>query len=234
MVAASLPFSKNLMLAALPAEEYERIALHSEIVNLDLRQILSRPDEEIVHVYFPTTCVISLLTDLLDGSGMEVGVVGYEGMLGISVVLGGSETKLATVQHEGSAVKIRGEIIRELFARGGALQAEVLRYTHALMTQISQAAVCNVRHGVEARLARWLLMFRDRVGADEFKLTQEFVASMLGVRRAGISEIAGHLQQKELISYQRGNFHVLNPAGLESVACECYGVVKERFDELHL
>jgi CRP-like cAMP-binding protein len=234
MVRAATSFSKNRILAALPAEEYERIAMHSEIVSLSAGEILFWPDEEADRAYFPTTAVISLLTDLSDGTGIEVGPVGYEGMVGVSVVLGGAEMKVVMVQHPGNAVRIRSDIIREEFARGQTLQRELLRYMNALMAQISQSVVCNVRHKVEGRVARWLLMFRDRVASDEFKLTQELMANMLGVRRAGVSEIAANLQRMNFISYQRGNFRILDRAGLESFACECYGVVKERFDNVSL
>lgn len=226
------PLSENRLLAALARDEFERLAPLLESVPLDLGQILFNPDEHIQHVYFPTTCVVSLLTELEDGAGMEVGLVGREGMVGVSAILGGSETKVATVQAPGAALRLRADKLREEFRRGGTLQTALLRYTSALMTQISQAVVCNVRHYVEGRLARWLLMFRDRVGRDEFELTHEFMASMLGVRRASVTEIAGKLQELGLISYRHGRFSILDRKGLEEFTCECYSAVEERFDDL--
>lgn len=223
--------TRNRLLAALPPAEFDRLAPRLEPVALELSRVLFRPEEEISHVYFPVTAIVSLLTNLEDGTGMEVGLVGREGMVGVSAVLGGSETKVATVQGEGEALRLRADAVREEFNRGGALQAQLLRYTHALMTQISQTAVCNVRHNLEGRLARWLLMYHDRRDSDEFSLTHEFIANMLGVRRAGVTEIAVRLQERGFIRYNRGHVTVLDRAGLEQFACECYPVVKEKFDE---
>jgi CRP-like cAMP-binding protein len=234
MSATTQPLSENRLLAALSREEYERLAPQLETVSVSLGDVLFRPDEEIQHVHFPTTAVVSLLTDLEDGSGMEVGLVGCEGLVGISAILGGSETKVATVQASGMSLRARVGKILEEFSKGGQLQAALLRYTHALMTQISQSVVCNSRHQVEGRLARWLLMFHDRIGRDEFELTHEFMASMLGVRRASVSEIANKLQELGLVHYQRGHFTILNRKGLEEFTCECYPVVKEKFDNFLL
>ena len=223
--------TENQLLAALPREEYERLAPHLEEVSLTLRQVLFNPGDEIAYAYFPTDSIVSLLTDLSDGSGMEVGLVGREGLVGISVILGGGETKVATVQAEGGALKIRADALREEFGRGGTLQTGLLRYTHALMTQISQSVVCNVRHPLAGRLARWLLMYYDRLGRDEFALTHEFMAAMLGVRRAGVSDVANELQKLGLISYRRGHVRIIDRKGLEEFACECYTVVKEKYDD---
>jgi CRP-like cAMP-binding protein len=165
---------------------------------------------------------------------MEVGLVGREGMVGISAILGGGETKVATVQGQGEAVRISADKLLEEFQRGGSLQRALLRYTHALMTQISQSVVCNVRHNIEGRFARWLLMYRDRLDSDEFELTHEFMANMLGVRRAGISEIANKLQEMGFIRYQRGHIVILDRVGLERFTCECYPVVKEKFENFLL
>lgn len=222
--------SGNYLLASLSAEEYERLAPGMEHVHLSLSQVLFRPDEVLSHAYFPINSIVSLLTDLSDGTGMEVGLVGREGMVGISVILGGEETKVATVQASGEAFKIKAGRLREEFHRGGRLQQSLLSYTHALMAQISQSVVCNARHTVEGRLARWLLMYRDRLDSDEFELTHEFMANMLGVRRPGVSEIANKLQQRGLIRYQRGHIVILDREGLEGFTCECYGLVKERFE----
>jgi CRP-like cAMP-binding protein len=229
---ATIQSSKeNRLLAALAREEFERLAPKLKPVSLTLGQSLFRPDEYIEHVYFLLDCVVSLLTELEDGTGMEVGLVGREGLVGISAILGGAETKVAVVQAPGVALRMRTSVLQEEFRRGGELQNALLRYTHALMTQISQSVACNARHYVEGRLARWLLMFRDRVGADEFDLTHDFMANMLGVRRASVSEIAAKLQEKGLIRYHRGHFTILNRKGLEDFTCECYIVVEEKFDD---
>jgi CRP-like cAMP-binding protein len=224
------PLSENRLLAALPGDEYERLAPHLQPVSLDLGQTLFRPDDQIHHVYFLTTAVVSLLTDLEDGTGMEVGLVGSEGVVGVSAILGGYETKVATVQASGTSLRLEAGKLQAEFSRRGRFQTALLRYTHALMTQISQTVVCNARHHVEGRLARWLLMFHDRVGTDEFELTQEYMANMLGVRRASVSEVAEKLQEMKLIRYQRGRFTILDRKGLEEFTCECYPKVKENFD----
>jgi CRP-like cAMP-binding protein len=226
--------SENRILGALTPDEYELLAPHLEPVALDLSQVLFRPDDHLKFVYFPINSIISLLTSLEDGSGMEVGLVGREGIVGVSAFLGGHETKVATVQAQGAALKMSAGKLREEFQRGGQLQSALLRYTHALMTQISQSVVCNVRHPVEGRLARWLLMYQDRLERDEFDLTHEFMANMLGVRRASISEVANRLQERGLINYQRGHVKILDRERLEAFACECYPVVKEKFDDFLL
>ncbi|HEY0379967.1 MAG TPA: Crp/Fnr family transcriptional regulator [Pyrinomonadaceae bacterium] len=231
MSAATPSQSKNRILSSLPAEEYARLAPHLEPVSLHLSQVLFRPDDEIRHVHFPAGAIVSLLTELEDGGGMEVGLVGRDGIAGVSVILGGRETKLATVQAAGVGLRIGAGVVREEFRRGGELQSLLLRYTHALMTQISQSAVCNVRHGIDERLARWLLMYHDRLRRDEFELTHEFMSNMLGVRRAGVSTAAGSLQKKGMIDYRRGHVRIIDRGALEGFACECYPIVAERFDE---
>jgi CRP-like cAMP-binding protein len=234
MSGRSQPISENRLLGSLAAEEYGLLAPHLETVSLPLSEVLFRPEEELQHVYFPTTIIVSLLTDLSDGGGMEVGLVGREGMVGISAILGGSETKVATVQAQGEALRLQASKVREEFRRGGALQNAILRYTHALMTQISQSVVCNARHPVEGRLARWLLMYHDRLERDEFEMTHEFMAHMLGVRRSGISEVAQKLQELGFIDYRHGHIRILDRKGMERFACECYPVVKEKFDDFLL
>jgi CRP-like cAMP-binding protein len=225
---------KNWLLAALPAEEYERLAPHLEPVTHSLSQVLFYPEERLRHVHFPTTCIVSLLTTLEDGNGMEVGLVGNEGMVGVSAFLGGDETKVATVQGAGESLRMEVGKLREEFRRGGSLQSALLRYTHALMAQVSQSVVCNARHHVEGRLARWLLMYHDRLGRDQFELTHEFMSNMLGVRRAGVSEVAYKLQEMGFIRYQRGQVTIVDRKGLEAFACECYPVIKEKFREFLL
>jgi len=234
MTGATQTSTENRLLAALPREEYKRLAPHLGEVSLTLSQVLFSPGDGIAYAYFPTDSIVSLLTDLSDGSGMEVGLVGREGLAGISVILGGSETKVATVQAAGGALKIRADALREEFHRGGALQIGLLRYTHALMTQISQSVVCNVRHPLPGRLARWLLMYHDRLERDEFELTHEFMAAMLGVRRAGVSEVANELQKMGFISYRRGRVRIIDREGMERFACECYQVVKEKYEDFLL
>ncbi|HEX8843636.1 MAG TPA: Crp/Fnr family transcriptional regulator [Pyrinomonadaceae bacterium] len=226
---STLAANENRILAALSLQEFERLAPHLEPVSLSLSQVLFMPEDQLQYAYLPTNSIISLLTDLEDGSGMEVGLVGKEGIAGVSAFLGGRETKVATVQGEGEALRIRAEKLREEFHRGEALQTLLLRYTHALMTQISQSVVCNARHPIEGRLARWLLMYSDR-SKDDFFLTHEFMANMLGVRRAGVSTVANKLQKMGFIRYHRGQVTILDRKGLEDFACECYPKVKERYD----
>jgi CRP-like cAMP-binding protein len=226
--------SDNRLLADLPVKEYELLAPQLKSVSFRLGEILFQPGDKIEHVYFPTTSIVSLLTDLADGSGMEVGLVGSDGIVGISAILGGRETKVAAVQESGEAIVMRVAQLQEAFRRGGHLQTQLLRYTHALMTQISQSVVCNVRHPVEGRMARWLLMYHDRLKVDEFEMTQEFMAHMLGVRRSSVTEVALRLQEQGFIRYHRGHITILNRQVLEQFACECYAVVKEKFDDFLL
>jgi CRP-like cAMP-binding protein len=228
------PANENRLLATLDDDERAQLAPHLEAVSLASSHVLFRPEERLQYVYFPVDSVVSLMTDLSDGSGMEVGLVGREGFVGISAILGGSETKVATVQAAGTALKIRAEKLREEFGRGAALQNALLRYTHALMTQISQSVVCNVRHQVDGRMARWLLMLHDRLETDEFELTHEFMSHMLGVRRSSISEVAYKLQERGFIHYERGHIRMLDRKGMEDFTCECYPVVKQKFDDFLL
>jgi CRP-like cAMP-binding protein len=224
----------NRLLAALPDEEYRRLLPHLEPVSLRLSEILFRPDDVLRYVYFPETCIISLLTDLSDGFGIEVGLVGNEGMVGVSAALGSEkEPKVATVQGAGTALRLKSEALREEIRRGGMLQYYLLRYAHALMSQISQSVVCNVRHPIEGRLARWLLMYHDRKETDEFKLTHEFIANMLGIRRAGVSMVANKLKRAGMIDYDRGLIRIVKRREMEEMTCECYPVVKAEFDGLY-
>lgn len=232
MSAAS--YSENRLLAALPVEDYVAFAPHLEAVSLSTKQVLLRPDEDPQHVYFPTSCVVSLLTGLNDGTVMDVGLVGREGIVGISVLLGGSKMNTATVQGQGAAIKLRIEKLREEFNKGGALQSALLRYTQAAMMQLSQLVVCNARHTLEERLACWLLTYGDRVGSDEFELSREFMADMLGVGLFGVGEVTEKLRGLGLIQYQRDHLAIPNREALEQFACACYPVVKEQFDNLLL
>jgi CRP-like cAMP-binding protein len=223
----------NLLLAALSTEEYARIEPHLRPVVLTLGDIIYRREEILETVYFPITAVISLLNDLEDGTGVEVGLVGFEGVAGVSATIGAVENKIATIQHTGRALRLDAKTFREEFQQCGALHEMVLRYMYALSSQISQSVVCNVRHSIEQRLIRWLLMHYERVREDTFTLTQEFIAAMLGVRRAGVSEAAKNLQQGGLINYTRGHIQIVDKAGLERAGCECYGVVRREFERIY-
>jgi CRP-like cAMP-binding protein len=225
---------QNRLLAALPGEEYERLKPRLEPVTLLLGEILFEPPDLIRHVYFPTSSIVSFLAELPEGDSVEVGLVGKEGMAGIDVILGVDRaSKVATVQGAGHALKIKTAAIKTAFQQGGKLQQYLLSYSHSLMSQISVSVVCNVHHRIDGRLARWLLMYHDRVDSDEFFITHEFMANMLGIRRASVSEVAKRLQEEGLIDYYRGQFRILNRKGMEERSCNCYQVVREEFDRLY-
>jgi len=225
---------ENSLLAAVPRKEYRRLAAGLEAVSLTFGEVLYEPGEAIRHVYFPNKSLISLLT-LADGHlALEVGLIGREGMVGIPLVLGHTVSSVrALVQGSGMAMRMGAARFRKEFRLSLPLQREVYRYTHSLMAQISQTAACNRFHVVETRLARWLLMTHDRVKSDEFRMTHEFLSHMLGVRRVGVTKAAHALQQRKLISYHRGDITVLDRAGLEAAACECYEVVKDMHERAH-
>jgi CRP-like cAMP-binding protein len=217
------PTLENSILAALPAENYERIASSLTLVSLKLEQVLYEPYELIQQVYFPITTVTSLVTVLEDGNTVEAGIIGYTGMVGIPIVLGvESSPSRAVIQHTGDALMMPVESLKEELKGGGQLQQLLLQFTHTLFTQISQTAACNRLHTIEERLARWLLMIHDCVEEEEFLLTHEFIATMLGVRRAGVTVAAGMLQSAGLINYKRGHIHILTREGLEDASCECF------------
>ncbi|MBW4499373.1 MAG: Crp/Fnr family transcriptional regulator [Scytonema hyalinum WJT4-NPBG1] len=229
---SSLPI-QNRLLAALPANEYQRLVPHLELVKLSLHQVLYEPNEPITHVYFPHEAVGSLVTSMEDGSTIEVGLVGSEGMVGIPVILGGNMTNnRAYVQIPGAAMRMDANILKTEFNRGGPLQTLLLRYCQALLTQVSQSAACNRFHIIEKRLARWMLLVQDSVESDEFALTQEFIAQMLGTRRSGVTEAAGSLQQAGMLRYTRGRITIVNREALEATACECYRVISDEFARL--
>lgn len=226
--------SKNSLLAALPSEEYERLKPHLKPVELSLGEILFEPPDIIRSVYFPTSAIISFLTELPDGDSAEVGLVGYEGMAGVDVILSvDTASKVATVQHAGYALKIAAPLLKEAFNQGGKLQQYLLQYTHALMSQISASVLCNVHHKIDGRLARWILMYHNRVNTDDFIMTHEFMANMLGIRRASVSEVAKKLQDDGLIDYYRGHFQIINRKGLEEKACGCFTPIEEEFYSLY-
>jgi CRP-like cAMP-binding protein len=224
---------QNRLLAALPSEEYDRLLKHLTPVSLPLGETLYQPAEKISYVYFVNTGVVSLVATLKDGGSVEVGIVGNEGMVGFSIVLGDDlSPNHAIVQIADGAMRMEVAALREEVKRDGQLLALLLRSTLLMMKQVSQTAVCNGSHAVGQRLARWLLMCHDRVLGDELKLTQEFISQMLGIRRAGVSEAAVLLQGDGLIKYSRGHITILNRAGLEEFACECYAIVRAETERL--
>ncbi|SOD41428.1 Crp/Fnr family transcriptional regulator [Nitrosovibrio sp. Nv4] len=225
--------NQNHLLAALPAAELERLKPHLELIHLPLGDVLCESGGRLPYVYFPTSTIISLHYILENGASSEIAGVGNEGMLGISLFMGGESTpSWATVQTSGYGYRLKAALLLQEFNQGGPVQRLLLRYTQALITQISQTAVCNRHHTIEQQLCRWLLLTLDRLNSEELVMTQELIASMLGVRREGITEAAGKLQQAEIIRYRRGHITVLDRTGLEAHVCECYDVVKKEFDRL--
>jgi CRP-like cAMP-binding protein len=225
--------SQNHLLAALPTEEFERLAGHLELAPLPLGEVLYEPGGQLQHAYFPTTAIVSLHYVTESGASAETAGVGNEGVVGISLFMGGDTTpSSAVVQTAGHSYRLESRLLKEEFKRGGLMQHLLLRYTQALITQVTQTAVCNRHHSVEQQLCRWLLLTLDRVSSRELVMTQELVASMLGVRREGITEAAGKLKHAGLISYRRGHISVLERSGLETRVCECYGVVKKEIGRL--
>jgi CRP-like cAMP-binding protein len=223
----------NRLLAALPKKEYRRLLPELEHVPLAFGDILYESGDAIIHVYFPDNGIISLLSKVESQKVLEVGIVGNEGVAGLPVVLGVSVSlNRGLVQSPGTAMRMKAAVLRREFMRDGALQRLLHRYLHSLLTQISQSAVCIRFHMVEARLARWLLMTHDRVESDEFRLTQEFLSNMLGVRREAVSKAAGALQKRGFVNYSRGHITILDRAGLEATACQCYRVIKDESDHV--
>jgi CRP-like cAMP-binding protein len=223
----------NHLLTALPVAEFKRLHPHLELVHMPLGEALCESGDKLRHVYFPTTSVVSLHHVMENGATAGIAEVGNEGMLGISLFMGGNNTPCeAFVMMAGYGYRLRAPLLMEEFDRRGPLQRLLLRYTQALMTQTSQTAVCNRHHPVDQQLCRWLLLTLDRQHSNELALTQELLANMLGVRREGITEAAGKLQQAGIIRYRRGHITVLERSGLEDRACECYEVVKRESDRL--
>jgi CRP-like cAMP-binding protein len=217
----------------LPTEEYERLSPYLEPVTLALGDVLYYPQDPVTYVYFPNRGSISVISTLADGGGVEVGVVGNEGIFGVNVVLGSMTVPLeAIVQVPGDGLRIPADVLKKEFKTGGLLHDLLLRYTQAFIIQIAQTAACNRSHPIGGRLARWLLMSHDRAMSDELRLTQEFIGIMLGTRRAGITEAAGKLQNEGMIKYNRGHITILDREKLEAASCECYDMVKNEFDRL--
>ncbi len=223
----------NHLLAALPAAEFARLSAHLELVPLRLGDMLYEPGEQLLHGYFPTTAIVSLHYVAESGASAEAAGVGNEGFVGVSLFLGGNTTSSsAVVQTAGHAYRLDRRVLKEEFNRAGVLQRLLLRYTQALMTQMMQTAACNRFHSVEQQLCRWLLLTLDRLPSRELVMTQELIASMLGVRREGITEAAGKLQHAGFIHYRRGHIAVLDRVGLETRSCECYAVVRKELIRL--
>ena len=231
--AASSTPHQNHLLDALPASDYERLASHLELIPMNLGDVLYESGAKLRYVYFPTTCIISLLYVMEDGASAEIAVVGNEGILGISLFMGGNTTpSRAVVQSAGHAFRLKADLLKDEFERYGPTMHLLLRYTQALITQMAQTAVCNRHHSVDQQLCRWLLLSLDRLDSNELSMTQELIANMLGVRREGVTEAAGKLQDAGLIRYHRGRITVIDRPGLEARSCECYQVVKTEFDRL--
>jgi CRP-like cAMP-binding protein len=226
---------QNHLLAALPAAELLRLAPLLERVPLPLGAVIYESGGEQDHVYFPASGIVSLLYVMNDGAAAEIAVVGNEGMVGIALFMGGETTpSRAVVQSAGSAWRLAAASLKAEFARGGALQRVLLLYTQALITMMTQTAVCNRHHLLEQQLCRWLLLSLDRLPSNQLVMTQQLIANMLGVRREGVTEAAGRLQADGLINYSRGRINVLDRAKLEKRACECYAVVRRECDRLLL
>jgi CRP-like cAMP-binding protein len=225
--------NQNHLLAALPADIYERLLPNLQLIAMPLGKVLYEAGGQLEYVYFPTTAIVSLHYVMESGATAEIAGVGNEGVVGISVFMGGKTTpSMATVFSDGYGYRLKARLILDEFNRTGPMMNLLLIYTQALMTQVSQTAVCNRHHSVEQQLCRWLLLTLDRLSGNELVVTQELISTMLGVRREGITESAGNLQRAGLISYRRGHITVLDRAGLESHTCECYQVVKKEFHRL--
>lgn len=232
MSMSSLP-TRNHLLAALSPSEIGTLLPHLELVLMPLGEVVYESNSRIQHVYFPTDSIISLLSVLKNGASAEIAMIGHEGMLGISLCMGTQASEgEAVVQSEGHAYRLRAQVLLEEFNRFGRLHDLLLRYTRALITQMTQAAVCNRHHSLEQQLCRWLLISLDRRDSDTLRMTQELIANMLGVRREGVNEAAGKLQRAGLIRYSRGTIRVLDRPGLEQAVCECYSAVQEEYRSL--
>jgi CRP-like cAMP-binding protein len=224
---------QNHLLAALPPVEQQRIFASLEVVPMPLGKVLYESGNVMRHVYFPTSCIVSLLYVLADGASAEISVVGNEGVIGIALFMGGETTpSRAVVQSAGFAYRLPGQLLKDEFHRNGEVQLLLLRYTQALITQMAQTAVCNRHHSVDQQLCRWLLLSLDRLTTNQLVMTQELIANMLGVRREGVTEAAGKLHRLGVIRYARGRITIIDRPKLEELCCECYAVVKKESDRL--
>ncbi|HSW16251.1 MAG TPA: Crp/Fnr family transcriptional regulator [Ramlibacter sp.] len=223
----------NWLLAALADVEWERWLAHLEPIDMPLGKVLYESGGKLSHVYFPTTAIVSLLYVMESGASAEIAVVGNEGLVGISLFMGGESTSSqAVVQAAGHGFRLKASLLMQEFNRGGPVLHLLLRYTQALITQMAQTAVCNRHHELDQQMCRWLLLTLDRLSSSELVMTQELLSTILGVRRASVTDIAGQLQRDGLISYERGHISVLDRPGIERRACECYAVVKKEYDRL--
>lgn len=233
MASVSHPAEKNHILAALSGEAKERIFPHLEKVPMALGKILYEAGDPVRYVYFPTDCIVSLLTVTENGASAEISVVGYEGLVGVSLCMGEENAFCrALIQSSGSGYRLSSRKFMDEFHRHGELMEMALRYTQVLITQMTQTAVCNRHHTIKQQLCRWLLLSLDRLPSNDMVMTQELIANMLGVRREGVTEAAGKLQKIGAIKYRRGHISVLDRPALEEMTCECYGVVKRETDRL--
>lgn len=224
---------QNHLLAALPAEVYQRLLPHLEHIELPLGKVLYESGDTLRYVYFPIDCIVSLLYVMQDGASAEISVVGNEGLIGVALFMGGeSTTSRALVQSAGHAYRLKGNLLKTEFNLHGDMLHLVLRYTQALLTQMAQTAVCNRHHTIDQQLCRWLLLSLDRLPGDQLSMTQELISNMLGVRREGVTDAAGKLQKLGIIEYSRGHITVLDRVKLEQLSCECYAVVKAETDRL--
>ena len=223
----------NRLLAALPDPEWTRLFPHLEPIDMPLGKVLYESGDRLAHVFFPISSIVSLLYVMENGASAEIAVVGNEGIVGISLFMGGNSTpSRAVVQSAGRGLRLKAHLMMLEFDRAGPVLHLLLRYTQALITQMAQTAVCNRHHSLDQQLCRWLLLSLDRLQSNQLVMTQELIANMLGVRREGVTEAAGHLHQAGLIDYQRGHITVLDRPGLERRTCECYAVVKKEYDRL--
>lgn len=224
---------QNQILKALPETEYEALALHLELDSMPLGMVVTEARKNIQHVYFPTSSIVSILHETRDGASVETALIGNEGVVGVAQWMGGGAlSSRAVVTSAGYGFRLSAAVLQEEFDRGKALQKQLLRFTQALLTQMSQTAVCNRHHSVAQQLCHWLLLRLDRLPSNELNMTQELIASMLGVRRESVAEAAGRLQEEDLIQYSRGHITILDRDGLESRVCECYAEVKHEYARL--
>ena len=224
---------QNHLLAALPVDELERLRPHLQLTEMPLGTVLQESGDVPRYAYFPTDCIVSLLNVLEDGASTEISVIGNEGLVGITLFMGGDSTpRRSVVQSAGCAYRLPGSALRDEFHRNEAVRLLLLRYTQALITQMAQTVVCNRHHSVDQQLCRWLLLSLDRLPSDELTMTQELIANMLGVRREGVTEAVGKLQRLGVIDHSRGHITVLDRPALERLSCECYAVVKRETDRL--
>ena len=224
---------QNHLLGALPRAAYERLLPSLELVPMPLGEVIHTAGSDLPYLYFPTTCIVSLVYVMANGASAEIAVTGYEGLLGVALFLGGhTAPNQAVVQSGGHAYRIVAKVIKHEFDQGGPLQHLLLLYTQALIAQMAQTAVCNRHHSLDQQLCRWLLLSLDRLRSGELTMTQELIANMLGVRRQGVAEAAGNLHKAGLIDYRRGHINILDRPGLEARVCECYEVVKHEYDRL--